>query len=142
MQTTPDQYKAAISVCQSCVNICNTCSDDMIGMESYDNQELMARCIRLCRECADICSLAVSWMSRSSLLSKQICRLCAEVCNACAEACEQHAPHHKLCGPCAEECRRCTAVCMEMAGAARPQYLETGVSTQHREKSGSTGGIL
>jgi hypothetical protein len=120
-QMTPEHYKAAISACQSCVTICNTCSDEMIGMESHDNQELMARCIRLCRECADICSLSVSWMSRSSLLSKHICRVCAEVCNACAEACEQHAPHHKLCGPCAEECRRCTAVCLEMAGAAQPR---------------------
>ena len=87
-QTAPEQYKAAISACQSCANICNRCSDEMIGMKSHDNQELMARCIRLCRECADICSLSVHCMSRSSWLSNDICRLCAEVCNACAEACE------------------------------------------------------
>lgn len=121
MLSTPREYQATISACQSCVTMCNTCSDDMIGMESHDNWELMARCIRLCRECADICSLSANWMSRSSPLSKHIGRFCAEVCNACAEACEQHAPHHKLCGHCAAECRRCAAVCTEMAGVAQPQ---------------------
>ena len=126
MLTTPTEYQAAISACQSCANICNTCSDEMIGMESHANQELMARCIRLCRECADICSLSANWISRSSPMSNHIGRFCAEVCNACAEACEQHAPHHKLCGPCAEECRRCVGVCLEMAGAAQPQYYRSG----------------
>ena len=126
MLTTPTQYQAAISACESCLTICNTCSDDMIGRESHDHHELMARCIRLCRDCADICSVAANWMSRSSLLSTHICRLCAEVCNACAEACEQHAPHHELCGPCAEECRRCVSVCLEMAGVAQPQYYRDG----------------
>jgi hypothetical protein len=118
-RTTTTQYKdnAAISACLSCAVACNMCSDNMIGMESHDNRELMARCIRLCRECADICSLSASWMSRASLLSNHICRVCVEVCNACAEACEQHAPHHELCGPCAAECRRCAAVCLEMIEA-------------------------
>ena len=128
MQTIPTQYQAAISACQRCANICNTCSDEMIGMESHVNRELMVRCIRLCRECADLCSLAANWMSRSALLSKHLCRLCAEVCNACAEACEQHAPHHRLCGPCAEECRRCIAVCLEMAGETQSP---SGAGRQH-----------
>lgn len=117
-RTMTDQYKNCIAACQACAVICNTCSDDMIGMDGHGGHELMARCIRLCRECADICSLSVNWMSRLSPLSESLCRLCADVCDACAEACEQHAPHHELCGPCAEECRRCASVCREMAGAA------------------------
>jgi hypothetical protein len=119
MQTIPTQHQAAISACQTCANICDACSDEMMGAESPYYRELRARCIRLCRECADICSLSVHWMSRSSWLSNDICRLCAEVCNACAEACEQHAPHYRLCGPCAAECRRCATVCMEMVGAGQ-----------------------
>lgn len=115
--TSTKPYEDAISACQTCANICNACSDDMIGMESHDNRELMARCIRLCRECADICSLSASWMSRSSLLSGQICQWCAEVCNTCAEACEQHAPHHELCRLCSAVCRKCVAVCQEVAEA-------------------------
>ena len=120
-KTKTEQNKAAIATCQSCANICNRCSDDMIGMESHDNRELMARCVRLCRDCADVCSLSANWMSRSSILSNKICRVCAEVCTVCAEACEEHAPHHALCGPCAAECRKCVAVCLEMAGAAQSQ---------------------
>jgi hypothetical protein len=112
------QLESCIAACWSCAKICNTCSDDMIGMEGPGhNMELVARCIRLCRECADICTLAAQWMSRLSPLSEDVCRFCAEVCEVCAEACEQHAPHHALCGPCAEECRRCANLCRDMAGA-------------------------
>lgn len=38
-QMTPEKYKAAISACQSCVNICNTCSDDMRGMDSMTTRK-------------------------------------------------------------------------------------------------------
>jgi hypothetical protein len=74
----------------------------------------MVRCIRMCRDCADICVLAGAWMSRLSTLSDELCGLCAEVCDVCAEACEQHAHHHELCGPCARECRRCAEACRQM----------------------------
>ena len=41
----------------------------MIGMEGdgkKDVETLMARCIRLCRDCADICLLSAALMSRNS----------------------------------------------------------------------------
>jgi hypothetical protein len=112
------QYQDCIAACWACAQICNRCSDDMIGMHGQGHDmELMSRCTRLCRECADICSLAAQWMSRVSPLSDEICRFCAEICDACAEICEQHASHHALCGTCAQECRRCASMCRDMAGA-------------------------
>lgn len=112
------QQQDCIAACWSCARICNTCSDDMIGMHGGGHdQALMARCTRLCRDCADICALAAAWMSRGSQFMEALCRFCADLCDACAEVCEQHAPHHALCGPCAEECRRCANLCREMAGA-------------------------
>jgi hypothetical protein len=111
-------YENCIAACWSCARICNTCSDDMIGMDPQGHDmDLMARCTRLCRECADVCSLSAQWMSRLSPLTEEMCRFCARVCDECAELCERHAAHHALCGPCGEECRRCASMCREMAGA-------------------------
>lgn len=104
----------------ACAHICNNCSDEMIGMHDHGGQkdhETMAKCIRLCRECAEICLVTAQWVSRASVWSEQITRLCADVCDQCAEACERHAPQHALCGPCAEECRRCASTCRALAGS-------------------------
>ncbi len=119
------QTKDCIAACFACSQICNTCSDDMIGMQHEGNTQLMERCIRLCREGADLCALAAQWMSRVSPLSGRLCRLCAEVCEMCAESCEHHAPHHALCGPCARECRRCAELlqkngCRSKGSVVRP----------------------
>ena len=114
------RYQECIDACLSCAEICHACSDDMIGMEFHgkaDIQMLMTRCIRLCRDCADICLLSGALMSRNSPFAEQICRQCAEVCDACAETCEAHAPHHPMCGDCAKECRRCADLCRDMEGA-------------------------
>jgi uncharacterized protein DUF326 len=112
------EMKECMAACFSCSHICNRCGDDMIGMEGGDHR-LMSRCIRLCRDCADVCVLAAQWLGRMSLMSASICRLCAEVCEMCAETCEQHAPHHALCGPCAKECRRCADLCRRMTAGAK-----------------------
>lgn len=114
-----EQMKDTIASLWSCAQICNMCSDDMIGMEPHGDTQLMERCIRLCRECADICVTTAQWLSRVSPLSDRIAQFCAEVCDRCAEACEQHAPHHALCGPCAQECRRCAERCRSITLAAK-----------------------
>ena len=113
-------FEECIEACFSCAEICNTCGDDMIGMEPHgtkDVRALMARCIKLCRDCADVCMLSGALMSRRSSYAEQMCRLCAEVCDSCAETCEAHAPHHPMCGDCAKKCRRCAELCREMEGA-------------------------
>ncbi len=112
-----------IEACLACARICNTCGDDMIGMSHQGgkaDQDLMARCIRLCRECSDICLLAAQWMGRQSAFSVRLCALCAEICEVCAGVCEEHAPHHPLCGDCAKECRRCADICHKMVVEAVP----------------------
>lgn len=112
------EWRDCIDACLRCVQICEECSDDMIGMEQTADMPLMAQCIRLCRECADICAMSARWMSRVSSLAPRLCGLCAEVCEQCADVCERHAPHHALCGPCAEECRRCADMCRRMSGSS------------------------
>jgi hypothetical protein len=116
--TQTKHYRECIDACFACAQICETCSDDMIGMDHHGDQKLMAQCIRLCRECADICVLAGQWMSLGSAMADRLCGFCADICDTCAKVCEQHAPHHALCGPCATECRRCAGLCRKMAHAA------------------------
>jgi hypothetical protein len=114
---TPSMQRC-IEACFSCASICDRCSDDMIGMDTDKDNELMLACIRLCQDCADICMLSARWMSRMSSSAEMLCRLCADICERCAETCERHAPQHALCGECAAECRRCAGLCRQMAGVA------------------------
>jgi hypothetical protein len=75
---TPQQHKCA-DACFACAQICDNCSDDMIGMREHGDQkdhEIMAKCIRLCRECAEIC--LVTGMDR--LLDG--CRISTQMANA------------------------------------------------------------
>ncbi|UVT20386.1 MAG: four-helix bundle copper-binding protein [Nitrospira sp.] len=118
MQNQPvSDQQDCINACFSCAQMCERCADDMIGMTHQSHDDLMTRCIRLCRDCASICILSAQWMSRSSLQTQSLCRLCAEICDQCAEVCERHAPDHPLCGPCAEACRRCAESCREIVGS-------------------------
>ncbi len=117
--TMTSNWTDCIAACVSCMEICNKCSDDMIGMDSHGDGTLMADCTRMCRDCADICAMAAQWMSRHSAAADMICHLCADVCTQCAELCEKHASHHALCGPCAKECRRCADMCRQMSASGK-----------------------
>ena len=77
---------------------------------------MMARCIQLDMDCAQICRLAAALMSRGSQFAEDLCRVCAEVCEACADECSQH--EHDHCQRCAEACRRCAEECRRMSGVA------------------------
>lgn len=77
---------------------------------------MMAECIRLDKDCAEICWTAAGMMSRGSQFAQDICRICAEICEACAAECGKHKADH--CQQCAEACRKCAEECRRMAGAA------------------------
>ena len=110
-----DQHRIdCIQACLDCARLWNTCGDDMIGMPHETEQDLMTRCIRLCRDCADICLLSAQWMGRTSAFAVRMCAWCAEVCELCAGLCEEQAPHQALCGDCAAACRRCAELCHKM----------------------------
>ncbi len=65
----------------------------------------MARCISLCRDCADVCALTARFVARGSEHAAHLLKECIEICHACAEECGQHPQRH--CQECAEACRRC-----------------------------------
>ncbi len=107
MKTT---YEECIQACLECMEACNRCYSSCL---SEENVKMMAGCIRLDRECADICAFAAKSMQSSSPFAKQICELCAEICEACGNECKKHEAEH--CQRCAEACFKCAEVCRGMA---------------------------
>lgn len=93
-----------------CWIACEMCSDACLDEEDV---KMMVRCIRLDRDCADMCRAAVGAMVRGSGNAAEICRACAVACEACAKECEKH--QHEHCRICAEACRRCAEECRKMA---------------------------
>jgi hypothetical protein len=103
-----EQYKACIDECLKCLEACNHCFDACLK-ESH----MMADCIRLDRECADLCAYAIQVISRNSPLVKEICAACAKVCEACGNECNRHPQQH--CRDCATACFECAEACRKMA---------------------------
>ncbi len=111
LRPAQEQYHACIEACVECWIACEMCSDACLDEE---NVQQMVRCIRLDRDCAEMCQAAVRAMVRGGEMAAEICRACAERCEACAEECERH-EHHEHCRICAEACRRCAVECRRMA---------------------------
>ncbi|MCX2576108.1 four-helix bundle copper-binding protein [Pedobacter sandarakinus] len=74
-----------------------------------DDVNMMANCIRLDRDCADLCLLAARLLERDSAIGKQFLLLCEEICRLCAEECSQH--QHEHCKQCASACITCADAC-------------------------------
>ena len=94
-QSQLDALNACVAACEHCATAC---------LQEADVQ-MMARCIRLTRDCADVCALTARLVARGSDHTAHLLPACAESCRACAEECAQHA--HRHCQECAEACRRC-----------------------------------
>jgi hypothetical protein len=103
-----EEQRECIDNCQEAVQVCEWCADECAG-----HGEDMARCLRLCRDVADIASLHMRLMARDSDYSGYLAEACAEACEACAEECEQH--DHDHCQACAEVLPKCAETCRSMA---------------------------
>jgi hypothetical protein len=100
-QTLLDALNACIAACEHCATAC---------LQEQDVQ-MMARCISLDRDCADVCALTARLVARGSEHAAHLLRECAEICRLCAEECEKHGAHSQHCQECAEACRRCEQAC-------------------------------
>lgn len=106
---TTQSYEECIQACLECMEACNVCYDACLKEKDL---AMMVDCIRLDRECADICAFAAKSMQSGSPFAKQICQLCAEICEACGNECKKH--DHDHCQRCAEACFRCAEECRKM----------------------------
>jgi hypothetical protein len=111
---------AAIDALNDCAQACTGDADDDL---SEPNVAEMVKCIRLCLDCADVCTATARVSSRQTAydanVTSHLVEACIVVCKACADECDRHAQMHAHCRVCAEACRRCETVCRELLNAIK-----------------------
>jgi hypothetical protein len=107
-----ERFSECLEACNDCAAACDHCATACL---TEPDVAMMVECIRIDRDCSDICRLAAAWMARDSRFVHQLCELCAAICDACGAECAKHATEH--CRACAEACRRCAERCREMPRA-------------------------
>ncbi|QQL48954.1 four-helix bundle copper-binding protein [Mucilaginibacter ginkgonis] len=90
----------------ACVLACEHCATACLGEENVAD---MAACIKLDRDCADICAQAARLLQRDSVIGHQYLVLCEEICRLCADECGKH--EHQHCKDCAAACTTCAEAC-------------------------------
>ncbi|MBA2563555.1 MAG: four-helix bundle copper-binding protein [Chitinophagaceae bacterium] len=108
-----EQNKGLLDALNNCAAECNHCATACLDEQDV---KMLARCIKLDIDCADICMLTASYVARGSEHAEHLKKECAEICNACAEECEKHAKMGmEHCRKCAEACRKCAEACSGIA---------------------------
>jgi hypothetical protein len=100
-----------IDALNNCATECSHCA--MACLDEKDVKMLTA-CIKLNIDCAEVCRLTASLLSRSSEHGVHLLKECAELCDACAEECDKHS-HMEHCKRCAVICRDCAEECSAIA---------------------------
>jgi exosome complex RNA-binding protein Csl4 len=116
--TGADVLAAAIDALSDCAQACNA---DNAADLSEQNVTEMVSCIRLCLDCADICTATAGVISRQAQYDASVTRpllgACVAICKSCGDECERHAHMHEHCRICAEACRRCERACRDLLDA-------------------------
>lgn len=105
-----EQHKELLQVLHECMMACNHCYSACL---QEDNVKMMAKCIQLDRECADICGYLEQAIARGTPFISELAAVCAEICEACGNECEKH--NHDHCQQCAEACFKCAEACRDIA---------------------------
>jgi len=90
----------------NCQAMCNYCFNACLNEEDV---KMMKGCIKLDKDCSEICGLALSLVASDSAFTAEILKLCAEVCQKCADECKKHNNTH--CQDCARACQECSEAC-------------------------------
>lgn len=104
------QNQELIHVLHDCMAACNHCFDACLQEE---NVKMMAECIRLDRECADLCNFLEQALARNTPFAAALASVCATVCEACGNECKKH--DHDHCQECAKACFACAEACRKLA---------------------------
>ena len=109
--TAMKQHLDLIQTLAYCAASCQHCSDQCLNEEDI---AMMTACIRLDRDCAEACLVALNFIARQSDSADQAVSFCAALCRQCAEECATHEAQH--CKDCAEACRSCAQACEQYLG--------------------------
>ncbi|WP_018922052.1 four-helix bundle copper-binding protein [Salsuginibacillus kocurii] len=104
-------YERSRTACIEAMHAANMCFNECLV--DKDVKE-MASCIRLCREVAELCSVTIHALERSSPFITAITEICAKACQTCADECQKHDAKH--CLDCAKACYDCAKILRELEG--------------------------
>ena len=103
--------RAVLDALSRCIAACELCADACLDEADI---KIMVPCIRLDRDCADICRLTAALIARGSDHAMHVLKECIEVCQKCHDECAKHDDAH--CKQCAEACKTCVAACKSYHG--------------------------
>ncbi len=109
---TPGKVSSQKELKEQLIYCALTCEECETACLNEDNITLMARCIELDRDCADICLLAARLIQREAEINKDFLLVCEKMCQMCAEECRKH--NHEHCQHCAEVCEACAEACRDL----------------------------
>lgn len=102
------ESKILVAALGECIHLCNDCHDACLDEKDV---MMMTGCIRLDKECAEICLATLALVHRGGHFMADMLALCAKACEACAEECSKHSEDH--CRECARACRECAKICRD-----------------------------
>lgn len=108
-----EKKQELIHILGECVNTCNHCFSACL---KEDNIKMMTDCIRLDKECAEVCSFTILMFHKSKFVGKYL-ELCMNVCEACGEECGKF--EHEHCKKCAQKCKECAKACRDFIEMAK-----------------------
>jgi hypothetical protein len=106
-----EKNQGLIETLNNCATECSHCA--MSCLEEKDVKMLTA-CIKLNIDCAEVCRMTASLLSRGSEHGIHLLAECAEICNACGTECKEHS-HMEHCRKCAEVCFNCAEECTSLS---------------------------
>jgi uncharacterized membrane protein len=111
---------ATIDALTDCAQACTADTDADLSEQNVTD---MVKCIRLCLNCADVCTATIAITSRQAEydanVAKPLLEACAAICKSCGDECERHAQMHEHCRICEQACRRCEQACRELLAAIK-----------------------
>ena len=109
---------ATIEAMNDCAQACTADADADLGDSELAN---MIACVRLCLDCADVCTATARVVSRQTAYEPGVLRplleACAAICARCGDECQMHAHTHAHCRICQDACRRCEQACRDLLAA-------------------------
>jgi hypothetical protein len=107
-----------IEAMNDCAQACTADADADLGDGELAS---MIACVRLCLDCADVCTATARVVSRQTAYEPGVLRplleACAAICARCGDECEKHADMHPHCRICQDACRRCEQACRHLLAA-------------------------
>src|SRR5215470_15015569 len=120
LTTDAGALAATLDALSDCAQACAADADADL---SEQNLAEMAKCIRLCLDCTDVCAATLGVVSRQRdydpSVTRPLLEACVAACKSCGDECARHAPHHEHCRVCEQACRRCEQACRELLGTLK-----------------------